>query len=69
MDRLLRGVKREKPGSIQRNRRSGRNDELLKAIECKSGELVMGTSGERPLELQGKDPWKSENLLTLLRYF
>jgi hypothetical protein len=42
MDRLLRGVKREKPGSIQRNRRSGRNDELLKAIECKSGELVMG---------------------------
>ena len=42
MDRLLKGVKREKPGSMQRNRRSGRNDELLKAIECKSGELVMG---------------------------
>ena len=42
MDRLLRGVKREKPGSMQRNRRSGRNDGLLKAIECKSGELVMG---------------------------
>ena len=50
MDRLLSGVKRQKPGSMQRNRRSGRNDELLKAIECKSGELVMGTSGERPLE-------------------
>ena len=31
MDRLLKGVKREKPGSMQRNRRSGRNDELLKA--------------------------------------
>lgn len=42
MDRLLKGVKREKPGSMQRNRRSGRNEELLKAIECKSGELVMG---------------------------
>ena len=42
MDRLLRGVKREKPGSMQRNRRSGRNDKLLKAIECKSSELVMG---------------------------
>lgn len=42
MDRLLKGVKREKPGSMQRNRRSGRNEELLKAIECKSGELVRG---------------------------
>ena len=42
MDRLLKGVRRDKPGSMQRNRRSGRNDELLKAIECKSGELVMG---------------------------
>ena len=42
MDRLLKGVKREKPGSMQRNRRSGRNDVLLKAIESKSGELVMG---------------------------
>ena len=27
---------------MQRNRRSGRNNELLKAIECKSGELVRG---------------------------
>ena len=42
MDRLLKGVRRDKPGSMQRNRRSGRNDELLKAIECKSGELAMG---------------------------
>ena len=42
MDRLLKGVRRDKPGSMQRNRRSGRNDELLKAIACKSGELVMG---------------------------
>ena len=42
MDRMLKGVKRDKPGSMQRNRRSGRNDELLKAVECKSGELVMG---------------------------
>lgn len=42
MDRLLKGVRRDKPGSMQRNRRSGRNDELLKDIECKSGELVMG---------------------------
>lgn len=42
MDRMLKGVKREKPGSMLRNRRSGRKDELLKAIECKSGELVMG---------------------------
>ena len=42
MDRLLKGVKREKPGSMQRNRRSGRNEELLKALECKSGELVRG---------------------------
>ena len=42
MDRLLKGVKREKPGSMRRNRKSGRNEELLKAIECKSGELVMG---------------------------
>lgn len=42
MGRLLRGAKREKPGSTQRNRRSGRNEALLKAVECKSGELVMG---------------------------
>lgn len=40
--RLLRDVKREKPGSTRRNRRSGRNGELLKDVECKSGELVMG---------------------------
>ncbi|MBQ5531534.1 MAG: transposase family protein [Kiritimatiellae bacterium] len=46
MDRLLKGVKRDKPGSMQRNRRSGRNYELLKAIECKSGELVMGCNVE-----------------------
>lgn len=42
MDRLLKGEKRVKPGSMQRNHRSGRNEELLKAIECKSGELVRG---------------------------
>lgn len=51
MDRMLKGVKREKPGSMQRNRRSGRNDELLKAIECKSGELVMGCN-VRPGDVQ-----------------
>ena len=42
MDRLHRGVARDKPRSMRRNRRSGRNGELLKALECKSGELVMG---------------------------
>ena len=42
MDRLLRGVRRDRPGSMPRNRRSGRNEELLRAIECRSGELVMG---------------------------
>ena len=42
MDRLLRGVKRERPGSTRRNRRSGCNETLLKAVECRSGELVMG---------------------------
>lgn len=41
-DRLPEGVKREKPGSTRRNRRSGHNGELFKDIECKSGELVMG---------------------------
>lgn len=35
-------MRREKPGSTRRNRRSGRNEELLKAVECRSGELVMG---------------------------
>ena len=32
----------------------------------------VGTSGEGPLEeweLQGRDPWKNENLLTLSCYF
>ncbi len=42
MDRLLRGVPRERPGSVRGNRRSGRNDALLSAIECRSGELVRG---------------------------
>ena len=42
MDRLLRGVPRERPGSVRRNRRSGRNGALLSAIECRSGELVRG---------------------------
>ena len=51
MDRLLKGVRRDKPGSARRNRRSGRNGELLKAIECKSGELVMGCD-VRPGDVQ-----------------
>ena len=42
MDRLLKGERRDRPGSARRNRRSGRNEELLKAVECRSGELVMG---------------------------
>ena len=42
MDHMLKDVQRVKPGSMQRNHRSGRNNELLKAIECKSGELVRG---------------------------
>jgi len=41
MDRLLKGVERKKPGSMRRNRRSGYNWQLLRAIECKSGEEVM----------------------------
>ena len=41
MDRILKGVKREKSGSIQRNRRSGVNNALKNAIECKSGEETM----------------------------
>ena len=41
MDRILRGVKREKSGSLQRNRRSGVNNALKEAVECKSGEDVM----------------------------
>ena len=41
MDRLLRGVKRVKLGSVQRNRRSGVNNSLKSAIECKSGEEVI----------------------------
>ncbi len=42
MDRLLRGAPRERPGSVRRNRRSGRNGALPSAIECRSGELVRG---------------------------
>ena len=41
MDRILKGVKREKLGSIQRNRRSGVNNPLKDAIECRSGEETM----------------------------
>lgn len=41
MDRILKGVKRVKVGSMQRNRRSGVNSALKSAIECKSGEEVM----------------------------
>lgn len=51
MDRLLKGVKRDRPGSMQRNRRSGRNEELLKAIACRSGEIVMGC-GVPPGDIQ-----------------
>ena len=42
MDRLLRGAPRERPGSVRRNRRSGRNGALPSAIECRSGELARG---------------------------
>lgn len=41
MDRILKGVERKKPGSIRGNRHSGYNNQLLKAIECKSGEEIM----------------------------
>jgi len=41
MDRLLKAVKRKKSGSMRSNRRSGHGSQLLKAIECKSGEEVM----------------------------
>ena len=44
MDRILKGVKREKLGSVQRNRRSGINNAPKGAIECMSGELVMACS-------------------------
>lgn len=41
MDRALKGVKREKPGSTRKNRRSGMNKALLNAIERRDGEEIM----------------------------
>lgn len=41
MDRILRGEKRTGPGSLRRNRRSGRN-QFMEYVECRSGELEMG---------------------------
>ena len=41
MDRILKGAKREKLGSMQRNRRSGVSNSLKNAIECKSGKEIM----------------------------
>ena len=41
MDRLLKGVKRTKTGSVQRNRRSGVNNKLKQSIPCVSGEEIM----------------------------
>ena len=41
MDRALKGVKREKPGTMRRNRRSGTNKRLQNAIECRNGEEIM----------------------------
>ena len=43
MDRALKGVKREKPGTMRRNRRSGTNKRLLNAIECRNGEEIMAS--------------------------
>lgn len=41
MDRALKGIKRVKPGSTRKNKRSGINRVLLNAIECRNGEAVM----------------------------
>lgn len=41
MDRILKGEKRVKTGSMQQNRRSGVNNALKNSIECKSGEEIM----------------------------